>query len=372
MKPAWPWVVFLFFLVGFLSNSNRGVAQSLSGAVPDEAAVKPLLDRVNELTKIIGKNSQAPERWRYHLEQGQLLLRIAAGSKVEERDKLVRMSIEACYAAAVFSPDGEITASQQLEQLPNEISRAYPGCSLIATAAFQAVLADYMRDLGKSDNSPSKAQERHCQRLARFAQDYPEAAEAPGAVMEAGDLSGALDKREDALSSYQYLMRRYPGHLLARKAEGAMWRLRQDGEPLSLKLPMLYPGDYGSVVAFDLKELRGKLVVLYFWSSACSQCPDDFQMLKQLTDHYQFSGLEVVYVNLDSDPALARTFLAGRLTSGQHVYERGDSENSVRAKYGIGTLPEAFLVGKDGVLIRHSLKVSQLELEIASRLPHDR
>ena len=41
-------------------------------------------------------------------------------------------------------------------------------------------------------------------------------------------------------------------------------------------------------------------------------------------------------------------------------------DGAVAEHYGIQAVPQAFLVAKDGTLIRHSLQASQLEAEVAT------
>jgi len=360
-------------LVSLCQSAHRLWADPLSAVSPaDEKELRPLLDRLGALSDLIGKNSQTPNAWRYHLEQSQIMFNLAARCRPEERDSWLRMAIDSSYSAAVLSPATELTASQSLAQLPGQISRAYPGTAFVAYAALQEVQADYMRELAKEGEEPAKAQERHCQRLLRFAEEFPTSTDAPKVVMEAAQLSEAQGKTDITRCCYRYLIGHFPGQPMARKAEGSLWRLGQSGEVMHLELPLLYSPDDRSAPGFDLKQSSGKVVILYFWSSDQPVCADDFPILRQLSDRYQFDGLELVYVNLDTDPGKAREFLAGRLTAGIHVHDKAGLEGAVAERYGIQALPEAFLLAPNGTLIHHSLKASQLEAEISSRLRHHR
>jgi hypothetical protein len=75
---------------------------------------------------------------------------------------------------------------------------------------------------------------------------------------------------------------------------------------------------------------------------------------------------------MDADLNAARSFLAGRLTMGTHVYQRGGLDGLVAERYGIQTLPTLFLLGNDGSLIKQSLPAAGLEAEVSSRLPRGR
>jgi len=112
-------------------------------------------------------------------------------------------------------------------------------------------------------------------------------------------------------------------------------------------------------------------VVVYFWTSTSPRIEEDFAVLKQFTDRYVSRDVEVVYVNLDADAKTGRAFLSGRLTAGTHLYQSGGLDGVVAERYGIQEVPQAFLIGKDGTLLQHSLPASRIEAEVAGRLRHD-
>jgi hypothetical protein len=341
---------------------------------PGDQEVQQLLRRLTELSDFIVKNPQSPEAWRYHLAQGDVLLQLAARARGKEQSDWLRAAVDSHYSAAVVSPDNDPTAQQRLVRLTGQIATAFPGSPLFAHAALQEIQADCLRALGKADSSPAKAQEYRRQRLLRFARDYPRVAEAPKVLVEAGQISEALGKKDDALRCYRYVVENYAGQAAARSARGALGRLGgMDGEVVQLRLPLLYPAGGNGEQSFDLNELRGSLVVVHFWSSADAHAGEDFGALKQLTDRYQYRGLAVVYVNMDGDPVRARAFLADRLTAGTHLFQPGGlAEGAVAERYGIGALPQTLLVGRDGVLLRHSLRVSEVEPLVSSQWSPDR
>ena len=164
----------------------------------------------------------------------------------------------------------------------------------------------------------------------------------------------------------------YAGQSVARKAGGSLARIGLGGEVVHLELPLLFAAENRNASVFDLKELHGKLTAVYFWSSASPRAAEDLQILKDLAEKYQDRDFEVVYVNMDENVGKARTFLAGRLTMGTHVYQRGGLDGAVAERYGIQTLPTLFLLGKDGSLIKQSLPTSGLQEELARRMPRGR
>ncbi len=338
----------------------------------DDPELKRLLDRLGVLSDVVGKSASAPDAWKALMEQGDILLRLAARSKGEERENWLRMAIDSYYSAAIQSDAKDVAASKALSELPAWISKTFPGNTLISYAGLQIVEADYIRAVSADSEHPDKARELLHDRLIAFAREYPKAPETPKAVMDAAAISESLNKIEDARVCYRYLTDHFAGQPAARKAGGSLARLGLGGEPVHLELPLLFVPESRNDGMFDLKELRGKLVVVYFWSSSSPQAAEDVQFLKDLAEKYQDSGLEVVYVNMDEDFNAARSFLAGRLTMGTHLYQHGGLDGLVAERYGIQMLPTLFLLGNDGALIKQSLSTAGLEAEVSSRLPRGR
>jgi hypothetical protein len=343
-----------------------------STADPDDRQTQQLLARLSEMSDFIARNNHSPLVWSYHLAQAEVMMNLAGRSKPKERDEWLKMVVDSHYSAAALAPENEGTAYQRLVQLPVQITQSFPGSPLISYAALQVIRADHLRMLARSSDNPDKAVDHLRRSLLHFAEVYPRSAEAPQAIQEVAQLSEKMGKKEDARKCYAYLIKAYPGTALARKAEGTLWRMHGGGELVRLNLPLIYPTGVRTDEKLDLEELRGQFVVLYFWTSTSPHVAEDFQALRQVTDRYRSRGLEVVYVNLDRDPAAARTFLSGRLTAGIHVFQVGGLDSPVAERYGLQDLPQALLVARDGTLLKHSLKAVQLEAELSPRLPRGR
>ena len=333
----------------------------------DDPELQRLLDKLSALSDAIGRNGQSADVWQSQLEQAGVLFQIAERSKSEEQANWLRMAADSYYSAAVQSPANEIGAVKQLGRLPERIVAEFPRSALASYAALQMVQADYVRALARDGEHPDQARALLHDGLLHFVKAYPQAPEAAKAVQDAAEISEQLGKTDNARCCYRYLADNFAGQPVARKAGGALWRLGLAGEPVSLELPLLFAPPIGDH-AFDLKELRGKLVAVYFWSSATPEAGDDLQTLKDVASKYQDRGLEVVYVNADDDPEKARAFLGGRLTVGTHVFQKGGLDGPVAERYGIQTLPQMFLIGRDGNVMRQSMRASQLEAEVSGRV----
>lgn len=104
--------------------------------------------------------------------------------------------------------------------------------------------------------------------------------------------------------------------------------------------------DGGSIT---LSALRGRPVILNFWTTWCPPCREEMPFLQQAYLDFQTQGLVVLAVNLtDQDsPEEVRDFVTRyHLTFPIALDRRGD----VSRKYRITGLPTSFLVGSDGVI----------------------
>ncbi len=384
MRRTWKWLPSLGGSLLIAANSfaspyspvaaRGGANPAASPSVPadDERHLRPLLDRLSELSRFIDQNAQSPQVWQYHLEQAEVLLRLAAESKDKEREGILHMAVDGFYSSALLSPREQPLAWQRLQELPRRLAHYFPGSPIVLYAILQEIQADCTRVMEKTGGDRVKTEEYHCARLLQFAREHPEIPEAARAVLQAAQISESLGETAEACRCYGYLVEHFPNDAIARKAEGALWRLGQNHQPMSLELPLLYPSGSSVNTTFNLDEMRGRLVVVYFWASTNERAAEDFEMLKQLTDRYGSRGLEVVYVNMDAEAAQGRTFLSGRLTAGVHLHQAGGLDGPIAERYGLQEVPQAFLIGRDGALLKHSLPVSRLEAELAGNLPRGR
>jgi TolA-binding protein len=348
--------------------ASARTAQPAEQMSATDREMQQMLQQLTTLSERLLKNAESPQSWQYQLQQADLLLNIAVRSKGKERDNWLKMAVESYHAASVQSPPNERTAQERLMQLPGMIRQYFPGSTQYSYAALQVVRADHSRQLGKDGMDRSIAQESLRQRLLRFAQEYPRSAEATAAIKESAQISESLGKNDDACRCYRFLSENHPGTPVGREARASLRRLGgMNGEHVTLKLPHLYATTAQGDPRFDLRELAGNMIVIYFWSSD-SESAEGFEGLKRITDRYRSSGLEVVYVNMDNDPARARQSLAGKLTAGTHVILKDGLKDDLAERYGIVSLPQIFLVGRDGRLIQHSLTATQLESTLSEHI----
>ncbi len=334
---------------------------------PAEDSEQALTQRLTALGNWIAQNPEAPQLWRYEMEQAQVLIRLASYTRPEERENWLRMAVDSAHSAALQSPENEPLARFWFHHLSEQLAGTFPGTQAASYAAYQVIRADYDDEIAHKPEAREIAQDHLRLKLSQFARVMPQAKEAPEAALEAAKLAETLGKPEDARLAFAFFADQFPSHANARAARLAANRLGLKGSLARLELPYLFPAP-AQAEPFDIARQHCNLTVVYFWSTEAGQAGEDFRVLRQLTDRLGDRGLEVVYVNLDQDAGTAQTFLSERLTRGVHLYLKDGLQSPIAENWGLESAPRAFLVNQAGVVLTDGLKVAELEAAVATQL----
>ncbi len=298
----------------------------------------------------------------HHLKRANILERIVAKVKPTERDPWIRQVADSLSTAAQSSEYKDAAAMDRLLNLEKQLATALPaGHSLTAYVTYREMQADYSRRL--PPNGPekdfNKVQQAWLTRLGKFVQDFPRGEDTPDALLQAGMVSEFLNKEVEAKNWYGQLVRNFNDKPQARKAEGSVRRIDLEGQVLKLAGPMMNDPN----IAFDVDQMRGKVVVVYYWASWNNQCTGDFAKLKQMLDSHT-GKLDLVCVNLDNTLDEARKYLGTSPAPGTHLHQDGGLEGKLATDYGIQVLPTIFVVGKDGKVVSRNGQIANLEDEV--------
>jgi peroxiredoxin len=96
-----------------------------------------------------------------------------------------------------------------------------------------------------------------------------------------------------------------------------------------------------------LSEHRGEVVAILFWASWCGECRRELERFERLRRTYGNAGFAVLGVNLDKDPAQARS-IADAAGIGYPVLL--DTSKDVSKAYRVDDLPLVVLVDRHGVV----------------------
>lgn len=100
---------------------------------------------------------------------------------------------------------------------------------------------------------------------------------------------------------------------------------------------------------FELKELRGKGVMLNFWATYCDPCKEEMPYMEQLYPEYKEKGIEILAVSLDTTELVVKNFIEDYNLTFPIVHDqRGD----VMDLYKIGPIPTTFFINPEGEVVR--------------------
>lgn len=95
----------------------------------------------------------------------------------------------------------------------------------------------------------------------------------------------------------------------------------------------------------DWPSLRGKVVVLEFWSTHCGPCIAEIPHLNKLVASLDPARFQFISVDVIEDPAVVQKFLARKKMAG---WVGLDTTGKVVVRYGVKEFPTTIIVGKDG------------------------
>jgi cytochrome c biogenesis protein CcmG/thiol:disulfide interchange protein DsbE len=95
----------------------------------------------------------------------------------------------------------------------------------------------------------------------------------------------------------------------------------------------------------NLREYRGKVVVIDFWATWCHGCKEEMPWFAEFQRKYGEAGLSVIGISMDDDGwKVVKPFIK---TAGV-PYRIVLGNQAVAKSYGIGNMPDTFLIDREG------------------------
>ena len=117
---------------------------------------------------------------------------------------------------------------------------------------------------------------------------------------------------------------------------------QQETEPDDFTLMLLDGGDV------TLSAYRGKVVILNFWVSGCSQCREEKPSMEKLYQRFKDQGLELLAINHKEDTAAVSQFIN---ENGYTFRVPMDRDGLVSETYNITGFPYSCIIDRRGKII---------------------
>ena len=342
-------------------TSSSTTASSSAGGVQISDDIKDLVDKLKPIDDKYKNAKTSADVIEYNLARGAVLEQIVAalkGKELKEREEWIKQVAD-CFSTA--AQNGGKASMPKLTDLRAKVVVEAPNSNLAAYVEYREMSAEYalrLSDNPKPAQMP-KLQEDWKDRLTKFVQEYPASEDTPDAIMQLGMVAEFVGKETEAKNWYSHLVKNFDKNSMAPKAAGAIRRLSIEGEQFELNSLVL-----GTKASFDVKSLKGKTCVVYYWASWNGQCDVDFAKLKSVISAYSGRGVELICVNLDNTDAEANRFLQANPLSCIHLHQPGGLESPPAVNYGIMVLPNMFIVGPDGKVLNRNAQVATVEDEL--------
>jgi len=120
--------------------------------------------------------------------------------------------------------------------------------------------------------------------------------------------------------------------------------------------------------ALTLAGLKGKVVLIDFWASWCGPCRAEMPNVVKIYAKYQPQGFEIVGINLDQERQAMDDFIKQMGMTWPQYYDGKGWECELARKYGIDSIPQTFLLDRQGIIIGVGLRGEELDRAVAAAL----
>ena len=331
------------------SASNRIGSSSSENGLSQE--VQRLL---TDLEKIEGDiKDEAGDRSRLHGDKANVLQKLVVAHKGTDQMELwVKQFADSISSAAQAGeyPEGV----SKLRLLESQLGNMPKGRELVPYVAYRLLSTDYtIKSLGEKVDF-AKLQTEYMEKLEDFARDYPDSSDAADAMIQIGLNHELAGDEAEGEKWYNKVASRFPQTIQGKKATGAIARLSLEGRQFRIS------GKTVDGKQVDTKTMAKSPILVHYWATWCSPCKADMAELRKLQAKYARQNLQIVGVNLDTDPRAVAEFLQnGKAFPWPHVQEQGGFESDLAVGLGVLSVPVTILIDGEGKVAKRTSHFSK-------------
>lgn len=118
-----------------------------------------------------------------------------------------------------------------------------------------------------------------------------------------------------------------------------------------------------------LSDYRGKVVLLDFWASWCGPCRADNPKLVATYQAFHEKGFEILGVSLDTRKEHLQEAVIKDKLPWVNVSDYNGDKNRAALIYGVTSIPDNFLIDKNGNIVARGLRGEKLKEKLKELLP---
>ena len=122
--------------------------------------------------------------------------------------------------------------------------------------------------------------------------------------------------------------------------------------------------DFKTKSSISLNNLKGKYVLLDFWSVFCGPCIHEIPNLKELYEKIDKSEFEIIGIVGDSPPDVLEKIIDEKAITWPQILS--NDINKIKEKYDISMYPTTFLLDTEGTIIAKNIRGKELENKVLS------
>jgi peroxiredoxin len=118
----------------------------------------------------------------------------------------------------------------------------------------------------------------------------------------------------------------------------------------------------------DLTKLRGKVVLVHYWTTLSEPCKVALAQLKEVHAKYGKDGFTLIGVSLDSDGQDLVDYLKRNRLPWPQLFEPGGLDSRYASEMGIILLPTMILIDDKGKVVNRGVDITEVDNEVRKLL----